>query len=97
MAKTLLEMNTDLMGTFYASCSIENIADRGRSAEIESVLVDTGSEYTWMPKTILEKIGVNREKKDISFVMANRRAGAKSSKSQSRRGWRATKSTSVAT
>ena len=71
MAKTLLEMNTDLRGTFYTSCSIENIADRGRSAEIESVLVDTGSEYTWMPKTTLEKIGVNREKKDISFVMAN--------------------------
>ena len=71
MAKTLLEMNSDLIGTFYTSCSIENIADRGRSAEIESVLVDTGSEYTWMPKTILEKIGVNREKKDISFVMAN--------------------------
>lgn len=34
-------------------------------------LVDTGSEYTWLPGTTLEKIGVKREKKDLAFVMAN--------------------------
>lgn len=34
-------------------------------------MVDTGSEYTWIPAATLEKIGVGKEKKDIRFVMAN--------------------------
>ena len=28
-------------------------------------------EHTWLPENILDKIGVRREKKDISFMMAN--------------------------
>jgi len=35
------------------------------------MLVDTGSEYTWVPATTLEKLGVAREKKDVPFLMAN--------------------------
>jgi predicted aspartyl protease len=35
------------------------------------MLVDTGSEYTWVPEEALVKIGVRREKKDVQFVMAN--------------------------
>ena len=35
------------------------------------MLVDTSSEYTWVPAQTLEKIGVNREKKDLEFIMAN--------------------------
>ena len=34
-------------------------------------LVDTRSEYTWIPAARLEKIGVKREKKDVRFIMAN--------------------------
>ncbi len=41
------------------------------SVRIAKVLVDTGSEYTWIPGWKLEKIGVTREKKDLRFVMAN--------------------------
>src|SRR5438552_3917022 len=59
------------MGTFYASCKIENIADRARSAAVPKLLVDTDSEYTWVAESILEKIGIEREKKDVPFVMAN--------------------------
>jgi len=33
--------------------------------------VDTGSEYTWLPCRTLESIGIQREKKDVTFVMAN--------------------------
>jgi predicted aspartyl protease len=33
--------------------------------------VDTGSEYTWIPGKALEEIGIQREKKDLTFVMAN--------------------------
>ncbi|MFN0120588.1 MAG: retroviral-like aspartic protease family protein [Blastocatellia bacterium] len=59
------------MGTFYIRCKIENIVDREKSAVIPKALVDTGSEYTWVPAATLEKIGVQREKKDLTFVMAN--------------------------
>lgn len=59
------------MGAFYTSCRIENHTDRSRSVRIPKLLVDTGSEHTWVPAAKLEKIGVGREKKDIRFVMAN--------------------------
>lgn len=59
------------MGTFYAKCRIENPADRTRSAVLEKLLVDTGSEFTWVGEKTLEKIGIQHEKKDVSFVLAN--------------------------
>ena len=59
------------MGVFRVPCRIENIIDRKRSVEIPQVLVDTGSEYTWVTKSLLTGIGVKREKKDLQFVMAN--------------------------
>jgi predicted aspartyl protease len=34
-------------------------------------LVDTGSEYTWVPEPTLERLAIKREKKDLEFVMAN--------------------------
>ncbi len=59
------------MGTFYVGCGIENPSDRSRHFRLVKTLVDTGSEYTWVPAHSLEKIKIKREKKDISFVMAN--------------------------
>lgn len=35
------------------------------------MLVDTGSEYTWVSEKLLRKLGVAPEKKDVAFVMAN--------------------------
>lgn len=60
------------MGTFFVKCKIENIVDRSKSVVLPKMLVDKGSEYTWIPATTLEKIGVSQEKKDLEFVMANR-------------------------
>jgi predicted aspartyl protease len=59
------------MGTFYTSCTVENHADRTKSIRIPKLPVDAGSEYTWAPASKLEKIGVERDKKDVPFVMAN--------------------------
>jgi len=59
------------MGTFYVKCRIENPVNRTRSAIISKLLVDTGSEYSWVPERTLERIGIRREKKDIAFVLAN--------------------------
>ncbi|HEV7405715.1 MAG TPA: aspartyl protease family protein [Chthoniobacteraceae bacterium] len=59
------------MGAFHVGCKLENHTDRTRSAKIPRALVETGSEYTWIPTKVLENIGVNREKKDLVFTMAN--------------------------
>ena len=59
------------MGTFYAKCKIENPVDRARSVVLQRLLVDTGSEFTWVPERTLERIGIKREKKDLSFILAN--------------------------
>jgi len=59
------------MGTFYARCKFENPAVRTRSVVLPKLLVDTGSEFTWVPGRTLEEIGIEREKKDVAFVLAN--------------------------
>lgn len=52
-------------------CSVANMAERDKSASIEQLLVDTGSEYTWLPSQVLQAIGVQIEKPNLEFVMAN--------------------------
>jgi predicted aspartyl protease len=59
------------MGTFHTGCKVENHVDRSKFVRFQKVLVDTGSEYTWIPEAKLEQIGVKREKKDLRFVLAN--------------------------
>lgn len=59
------------MGTFRVDCVIENILRRMKSVTIPNTLVDTGSEYTWAPAKAPEQIGIKREKKDVTMVMAN--------------------------
>ena len=59
------------MGAFHVGCRVENHTDSSRTVRVPKLLVDTGSEHTWIPAPKLEKIGVKQEKKDIQFVMAN--------------------------
>ena len=59
------------MGTFHVRCKVENHVDRSASVIVPKLFVDTGSDYTWIPTRLLEKIGVQREKKDVTFMMAN--------------------------
>ena len=59
------------LGTFYVRCRVENHVDRSKAVIVRKLLVDTGSDYTWIPSNLLEKIGIEREKKDLSFMMAN--------------------------
>lgn len=59
------------MGTFRLGCKVVNVANAKRSATVTRLLVDTGSDYTWLPARVLEKIGVERVKKDIQLIMAN--------------------------
>ena len=59
------------MGTFYVSCRIENHVHRSFFAEVPKILVDTGSECTWISAETLRRLRVKVEKKDMEFVMAN--------------------------
>ena len=59
------------MGTFQIGCRVENHVDRNKAATVPRALVNTGSEYTWIPEKTLEKIGTKVEKKDLAFTMAN--------------------------
>src|SRR5262249_39600130 len=64
-------MNSKEMGTFYVACRIENVSYRSRGTTLPKLLVDTGSEYTWVPKETLESLGIQREKQGVEFQMAN--------------------------
>jgi predicted aspartyl protease len=59
------------VGTFYIGCKVENHKDQKRAAVIPKLLVDSGSEFTWLPGEILDRIGIEPVKKDLRIQMAN--------------------------
>ena len=59
------------MGAFYSDCKIASHADRSRWVDVQHLLVDTGSEFTWINENTLTTAGIEREQKSWSFVMAN--------------------------
>lgn len=59
------------MKAFKTTCKIENPSHRKRSVVVKDLLVDSGSEYTWIPAPLLESVQIGMEKKDLEFVMAN--------------------------
>jgi predicted aspartyl protease len=59
------------MGPLTVACRVSNIVDRQRTLDLAELLVDSGSEYTWITGKLLEEIGILREKKDLHFIMAN--------------------------
>jgi len=48
------------MGTFRVDLEIENPARPGEKRLLQSVLVDTGAELSWVPGEVLEALGVER-------------------------------------
>lgn len=52
----------DDMGTFRIDIEIENPIVRGGRRRVTQLLVDTGSELTWVPAPELETLGVARER-----------------------------------
>lgn len=59
------------MGSFYTGCKVENHRDLKKVAVVPRLLVDSGSEFTWLPAEVLERIGVEPQKKDLQIQMAN--------------------------
>src|SRR5439155_9920623 len=58
------------MGTFNVGRLIKNHVNREMAVEIPRLMVDTGSEATWIPRKLLEQIDVKPEKRQ-AFQMAN--------------------------
>ena len=59
------------MGLFSVTCRLENQQDRTRSVQVPGVMVDTGSELTWINREHLALVGIEPEKRDRRFVLAN--------------------------
>lgn len=53
---------SDEMGMLRTTVGIEPLRDRGRSESRPDVIVDTGSELTWMPSELLERLGIEVER-----------------------------------
>jgi predicted aspartyl protease len=62
----------DEMGILRTSISIEHPARRGTRIELSDVMVDTGSEYTWVPRPVLESLGLTPERV-VEFVTTDGR------------------------
>jgi len=60
------------VGTCRTTIGIESPLQRGRVVEIPDVLVDTGAEGTWIPRDILESLGVRPERTEL-YRMADGR------------------------
>jgi predicted aspartyl protease len=61
------------MGLFRTTIEIESWGRRGSRRAVPDALVDTGSEYTWVPRTVLESLGINPERKQAFLVADGRR------------------------
>jgi predicted aspartyl protease len=58
------------MGTFRTNVEIENPARPGERRQLSNVLVDTGSELSWVPAELLESLGIER-RKELRFRQAD--------------------------
>jgi len=61
----------DDMGLFRTTIGVESLA-RGEVRDVADALVDTGSELTWIPRAVLESIGVAVERQR-AFIAADGR------------------------
>ena len=56
-------------GAFRVPVSVENPARRGSLRALDNVLVDTGSDLTWIPRQVLQDLGITAERR-YRFVTA---------------------------
>src|SRR5260370_3082940 len=59
------------MGIFKIDCEVVHVAKPAKRVTVPKLLVDSGSEFTWIPETDLKKVGVTIARKVQPFQMAN--------------------------
>ena len=64
------------VGILRTTVGIESLTRRGRFIDLHEVMVDTGSEYTWVPRRVLEELEIPVERIQ-QFVMADGRVIAR--------------------
>lgn len=62
----------DDMGLFRTTIEVQHLDRRGPRRPLPDTLVDTGSEYTWIPRGVLEELSVVAERKQ-GFIVADGR------------------------
>ena len=58
------------MGSFRIDIEVGSVTS-GARRRVSGVLVDTGSEFSWLPAAILKRLGIGVFKRDQAFVLAN--------------------------
>ncbi|MSR05993.1 MAG: hypothetical protein EXR93_02815 [Gemmatimonadetes bacterium] len=61
------------MGLFRTTIEVRNWERQGSWRALPETLVDTGSEFTWIPRTVLEELGVAPQRKQGFLVADGRR------------------------
>jgi predicted aspartyl protease len=61
------------MGTLRTTVGVENVSQKGGVRELPETLVDTGSELTWIPRPVLESLGIKPERRQAFRVADGRR------------------------
>lgn len=54
----------DDMGIFRTTISLAHPAQPGERRSLSDVMVDTGSEYNWIPRSVLEELGIEPARVD---------------------------------
>ena len=60
------------MDTVRTTILVENVERRGEARSVEHVLIDAASELTWIPRHVLEAVGVRAERFQ-AFLLADGR------------------------
>ena len=61
------------MGLFRTTIEIESLERRGPRLPVPDALVDTGSELTWVPRAVLQSLGIAPQRKQAFIVADGRR------------------------
>src|SRR5207245_11250975 len=63
----------DDVGIFRATIDVKSRDMRGSLRALPETLVDTGSEYTWVPRQVLEDLGIRAQRTQAFEVADGRR------------------------
>jgi predicted aspartyl protease len=67
--RTRIEIGS--MGVFCVDCEIVNVQQPNKAAKVSNLLVDSGSELTWIPESAVQQAAIRIIKKDVPFLMAD--------------------------
>jgi len=63
----------DDVGVFRTTIEVQNLDMLGSRKALPETLVDTESEYTWIPRRVLEELGIRKQRKQALEVADGRR------------------------